>query len=182
MCVKQEWMNIMIMSKNVTIHTVGIFVVTDLRLCLERCLWCAFTYCIWSLFQMYIVFLKRVSLVLWLHPIPDVVPPPFAVIINSTLLGRLSIKFWSMAVGIGVHSATRTVMRSSIDVWQGGLAQSQRSSSTQRCSAEFRFMLCAGHSSSTISTLAKHAWTSVCTGRSLEPGKGSAQLVQWWGN
>lgn len=48
------------------------------------------------------------------HPIPDIVPP-FAAIIISTLLGKLSFRFCSVALetGFGAHSST--LVRSGTD-------------------------------------------------------------------
>lgn len=45
---------------------------------------------------------------------------PLALIITSILLGRLFIKFWSMAVRIYTHSAIRALVRSGVDVESWG--------------------------------------------------------------
>lgn len=42
------------------------------------------------------------------HPIPKLFP--FVVIITSTLMGRLSTRFWRVALGICAHSNTRTLI------------------------------------------------------------------------
>lgn len=41
---------------------------------------------------------------------------PLALIITSMILGRLSTRFWSVAVRIWAHSATRDLVRSGSDV------------------------------------------------------------------
>lgn len=46
---------------------------------------------------------------------------PLFAVIKTTLLGRLSIRFWSVAVGMCAHSATGALWSSGTDVWWGGL-------------------------------------------------------------
>lgn len=48
------------------------------------------------------------------YPIP-VFSPPFAVIIISTFFGRLSTKFWNLAIGIFALSALGVLMMSDTD-------------------------------------------------------------------
>jgi hypothetical protein len=67
------------------------------------------------------------------------VGPPFAAVTASTLLGRLSTRSWNIATGICVHSATRALVRLGTDVGWLVLIHSQCSSSSQRCSMEFRW-------------------------------------------
>ena len=82
--------------------------------------------------------------------------PPFANIIASTFLGRLSTRCWNIAAGTCFHSATRALVRSGTDVGRLGLARSQRSNSSQRCSMGLKSGICAGQSTSTTPLLTTH--------------------------
>ena len=62
--------------------------------------------------------------------------------------GRLSTRCWNIAAGSFFHSATRALVKSGTNVGRLGLAHSQRSNSSQRCSMVLRSGLCAGQSSS----------------------------------
>lgn len=46
---------------------------------------------------------------------------PFAMIIASTLLGMLSMSFWSVSVGIFAHSAKKAIAWSDTDAEQEGM-------------------------------------------------------------
>jgi hypothetical protein len=59
--------------------------------------------------------------------------PPFAVIIASILLGRLSSRNCNIAVGTCYHSSIKALERSGTDVGRLGLTRSRRSNSPQRC-------------------------------------------------
>ncbi|MCJ8750042.1 hypothetical protein PDJAM_G00194600 [Pangasius djambal] len=56
----------------------------------------------------------------------------FAVIMSSTLLGRLSTRCWSVAVGICVHSATRALVRSGADVGNGARGTAGKTAGSER--------------------------------------------------
>lgn len=66
--------------------------------------------------------------------IPFQMYSPVAVVITSTLPGRLAFRCWSVAVGLCLHSAPRVrrLVRSGTDVWRGGLVLSQHFSSSQK--------------------------------------------------
>lgn len=54
-------------------------------------------------------------------------------------LGRLSAGFWSMAIGIRVHSISSALVRSDTDVGRGGLGCSRRSSSSRALCGTLQF-------------------------------------------
>ena len=91
---------------------------------------------------------------------------PFAAIIASTLLGRLSTRCWNIVAGTCFHSGTRALVRSGTDVGRLGLARSQHSITSQRCSMGLRLGLCAGQSSSSTSISTNNFFMdlALCTG------------------
>ena len=72
----------------------------------------------------------------------------FAAITSCTLLGRLPIRCWNIAVGTCFHSAIRVLVRSGTDAGRLDLARSQHTNSSQRCSMWLTSELCEGQSSS----------------------------------
>ncbi|CDQ65692.1 unnamed protein product [Oncorhynchus mykiss] len=61
-------------------------------------------------------------------------PPLFAAITASTLLGRLSTRYWNIAAGTCFHSATRALRSTSRNFTDGPPSASKRSRSTGRTS------------------------------------------------
>lgn len=84
----------------------------------------------------------------------------FAVIVTSTLLGRLSLGFWSVALRTCAHSVRRAIARSDTDVRRERVACGWCSSSS--------------HSNSSSSTPTSSSWTLLChAGTGLVKGKSS---------
>lgn len=106
---------------------------------------------------------------------------PFTVIISSTLLGRLSTRFQSVAVRMCAHLTARALVRSGTDVEREGLGSNQHPSLSQCCSVVLRSELCAGHSSSsTLNTMS--SWISFCSLEYHLAGTGSGLSVPRKGN
>lgn len=86
------------------------------------------------------------------------------VVITSTLLGRVSTRFWSMAHWFA-HSTTSALVRSDIIDGQEGLLRSQHPNWFNRYKG-LRSGHCTGHSSSFTPALANHIFRglALCTG------------------
>lgn len=103
-----------------------------------------------------------------------ILSPPYC---HSNLhsLGRVSTRFWNVAVGNSVHSAGTALIRSYNDVGQEGLAHSLCSRSSQMFSGAkvgLRSGLCAGHLRFSTPTLPNHVFMDLCAQRHCHTGKG----------
>ncbi len=84
----------------------------------------------------------------------------------STVLGRISIRFSSVFMGVFDHSSRSVFVRSGTDVGREGLVYSLSSNSSQLCSIGLRSGLSVGQSSSSTPSSLIHVFMDIvlCTG------------------